>query len=87
MRTALILALAAVSWVYVIEAVKQAPSVRWIHFRSDDRLRALSLIGALGIALLVDRHDFVMASWGVLVLQQLVYDGIVHRSTGRHGLR
>lgn len=79
MRTALLVALSATTWVYLIEWLKGDPRCRWIHFRTDERLRLLALAGAVVSALLFARHEFLLATWGALVTEHLVYDAVVHR--------
>lgn len=83
MRTALIVILASVSVVYAIEALKRAQWLPSLHYRSSGRLWILNVVGALLIALCTSRD--LITFWAALAIQQLVYDGIVHRSTGVHG--
>lgn len=83
MRTALIVVLAAVTVVYVIEALKQAHWAPQIHYRSSGVLWILNVIGALIIALCTSRD--LITFWAALAIQQVVYDGIVHRPAGIHG--
>lgn len=83
----LIVILAAVTWVYVIEALKQTPGVAWLHYRSRGRLWLLAVVGALLIALIVPVDaPWWLVAWAALGVEQLTYDGIVHRRVP-YGLR
>ena len=76
MRHALLVCLASVTWVYLVEAVKKSP-VSVIHYRTRGLLRLLHVLGALLIAWCLSFDGVTF--WSALVVQQLVYDGIVRR--------
>lgn len=83
MRTALLVGLASATWVYVLEALKQSRHVPQLHYRSHGWLWTLNVAGALVIGLALS--PFALTFWSALVVEQLVYDGIVHRRTGSGG--
>lgn len=85
MRDVLAVVLAAIGWVYLLEALKREQRIAWVHYRTTARLWILNLLGAvlIGLAWLVFHGgsflDFLCVIGSAFAIQQLVYDGIVHR--------
>lgn len=86
MRSTLVVVLAAVSWVYLVEACKTAKWCVWLHYRTGSRLQLVAVLGAVLIGLgwrvwhpFAFTVDVAIVMWAAWVIEQAVYDGIVHR--------
>lgn len=73
---------AAITWVYLVEALKGSPRVSWLHYRSGGRLWIANVLGALVIAVVTARSTWLMVAWQLVLLQLVLYDVAIKRSKG-----